>query len=133
MSRRTHRNPLSFAPLFVPDGWPVASLDDMVSRYPGHVYFIHAPKADLVKIGYSRDPGKRLLDLNTASTESLHWIGSIPGSTIDEKALHKEFKHLRAHGEWFKYTIELESRIEDLAEDYEQVQAWFDMHGRMAA
>lgn len=65
----------------------------------GRVYFISG--GGMIKIGYAKDPAKRLSELQTASAIELVLIGSMPGSVALEKYLHKRFSRLRERGEWF--------------------------------
>jgi hypothetical protein len=96
----------------------------------GHVYFILAPKAEAMKIGYSKNPMARFSNLDTGSPEELVFWGSIPGSREDETALHNKFKHLRLGGEWFRECGELLNHIEDLADDnWELNTLIFDSNG----
>lgn len=74
---------------------------DQQSNLPEFVYAIKSISTNFVKIGYSKDPQKRLADLSTASPTPLELIAIIPGSMSDEKALHNRFADYRANGEWF--------------------------------
>lgn len=87
----------------------------------GHIYFILAPKAEAIKIGYSKSPLARFSNLKTGSPEELVFYGSIPGTRDGEIAMHRRFKHLRINGEWFRECGELYNFIEDLAEDYDPI------------
>lgn len=56
-----------------------------------------------VKIGFtSNNPEWRLGQLQTGSSRTLTLIGCIPGTVEDEVALHRRFKELHSHGEWFR-------------------------------
>jgi hypothetical protein len=65
------------------------------------VYFIRNQK-DHVKIGHSKDPRKRLADLQSACSDRLR-LGLIVASwgRLEEQALHKRFGAFRIRGEWF--------------------------------
>ena len=93
----------------------------------GHVYFIVAPKAGAIKIGFSNDPIGRFADLNTGSPEALVFYGSIPETRQFERGLHRKFRHLRIKGEWFQECDALYNYIEDLAEEYEEIQGALDL------
>ena len=72
--------------------------------YPG-VYFILA--GDRIKIGYSQDPRKRLLDMQVGSPVELTLLHVISCPTrshqrLVERQLHEKFAALRVHGEWFR-------------------------------
>jgi hypothetical protein len=67
----------------------------------GFVYVIHAQGCGLFKIGWAKDPAKRIRDLQTASPDALELVGSRPGTLRDEADLHRRFRPLRIRGEWF--------------------------------
>jgi len=81
-----------------------------------YVYFIQAYADGLIKIGFSNDPYKRLAILQCGSPVPLRLIATIAADISLESALHKKFKHLRQHGEWFYPAIELLEYIEKEAE-----------------
>lgn len=66
------------------------------------VYFVQADSSDgYVKIGYSKDYGKRLIDLQISSPYKLTLIALLPGSKVDEGITHEKFSVYRIRGEWF--------------------------------
>lgn len=54
----------------------------------GFVYFIQAEHGGPVKIGWARDPAKRLRELQTGSPHRLVVRATIAGALADEAALH---------------------------------------------
>lgn len=78
----------------------------------GWVYFIRG--GAYYKIGWSRDPGKRLEQFRTGCPFPIELVGKIPGTMADEKSLHAAFEHLRTKppmGEWFSAAPELEALV----------------------
>lgn len=74
----------------------------------GLVYFIQAAHGGPVKIGYTTNLDGRLRDLQTASPYRLVVRHLLPGSTVDEAAMHERFKAARlGGGEWFAPTAGL--------------------------
>lgn len=71
-------------------------------RRIGWVYIIRAGEDGPIKIGWSRTPARRLIDLQGAHSETLWIMGLIPGSMEYEKELHKRFAKMRLRGEWFR-------------------------------
>ena len=65
----------------------------------GKVYFIAAPGR--IKIGYTRQPERRLRDLQNADMEQLTTLAVIEGTRKTERALHERLIHERLKGEWF--------------------------------
>lgn len=73
-----------------------------METHNGYVYLIRNAQAGRLKIGYSNNPAGRLRTLQTGSAEYLELLRFIPGTQNDEKNLHKRFKALRIHHEWFQ-------------------------------
>ena len=77
------------------------------------IYFVRAIDADgnhfgPVKIGWtSKSVAKRKRALELQSPFKLDLLASSLGGQMEEYLLHKHFKHLRLHGEWFEATDEL--------------------------
>jgi len=73
----------------------------------GYVYFIadDSANAEYVKIGFSKNPKKRLSDLQVANPKELVLIGMIELDQVGEKMIHKYLKEntdAYVRGEWFK-------------------------------
>ena len=75
----------------------------------GRVYFID--DGFFIKIGFSSQPQKRIVKLQTSSPFKLTLIGSVPGNKRIEAELHARFRHLKSHGEWFRGEPELRRYI----------------------
>jgi hypothetical protein len=67
------------------------------------VYVIGSPGGLRVKIGTSGDVSRRLAELRNSSPVELEVLWQQTGGTDLETALHRRFKTLRAHGEWFDF------------------------------
>lgn len=68
----------------------------------GHaIYFLECPPFGPIKIGYSAHILKRIMDLNGSNGQETKFLGAIPGSRANERALHQRFAHAHAHHEWF--------------------------------
>jgi hypothetical protein len=65
----------------------------------GKVYFVEC--AGAIKIGFSTNLEKRLLNLNTGAPAKLVLIGAIDGPQILEGAIHAHLDIFRTTGEWF--------------------------------
>lgn len=70
-----------------------------------YVYLIDS--GHTVKIGYARNPRKRLALLQTGNDEPLRLVAAIPGTKRLERELHELFAGDRVRGEWFFPTFEL--------------------------
>ena len=53
--------------------------------------------------------------LATPAPFSVDLIASLPRAGHREAECHKRLSHLRVHGEWFRYTEEVDALIEDLS------------------
>ena len=67
----------------------------------GALYFIRNAHADEIKIGHSRDPAKRLADLQVGCSSLLELIGVIAAPREIEPIVHRQFYEGRIRGEWF--------------------------------
>lgn len=87
--------------------WDEADLERSLGHLEGEdrsgIYFVHSKTTNLVKIGFSREPRARLTNLRVASPCALRMLTVIDGTREDEKRLHKRFRSLRSHGEWFHF------------------------------
>lgn len=83
----------------------------------GHVYFAWQAAAGMVKIGYSKNPDKRVKALQTGSPESVEIVFSIPGTMAQEKRLHRLLGSDRHRNEWFKPT----EKMSEIANDVQQI------------
>jgi hypothetical protein len=85
----------------------------------GRVYFIQAKLGGPVKIGFALDPRRRMRELQTANPFPLALVAYVAGDTTLERELHERLDELRAHGEWFHPSDEIEEEINRLlAERY---------------
>jgi hypothetical protein len=69
------------------------------------IYFTQDTLTKAIKIGYSKNPEKRLNGLQSASPSPLLLLGKIHGGLEHESAFHEKFEQFRLHGEWFSGDI----------------------------
>lgn len=67
---------------------------------PPSVYFIRGGAR--IKIGWSKDPKKRLSHLVTGSSEALELLAATGGGADDEQHVHQAFRHAHVRREWFR-------------------------------
>jgi Meiotically up-regulated gene 113 len=67
----------------------------------GAVYFIRNAREDTIKVGHSRDPRKRLSDLQVGCSSQLELIGVIAAAPEIEPIVHQQLREGRIRGEWF--------------------------------
>lgn len=67
----------------------------------GSVYFILNPQSLSLKIGHSRDPDRRRLQLQTGNSARLEIVGLLAAAREIETLAHEEFADLALEGEWF--------------------------------
>lgn len=72
-----------------------------------HIYLIQNLETSKYKIGVSKNPKKRLKQLQTGSGEEIKLIHEFKSNFPRkvETALHNRYGHLKAHGEWFSLTL----------------------------
>lgn len=75
------------------------------------VYFVQC--GELVKIGTTKNPKRRVSALQIGNPSSLNLIFHIPGDVTVEKSLHERFSAYRKSGEWFRVTGELRAFIDE--------------------
>lgn len=78
-----------------------------------YLYFIQC--ADVVKIGVASYPQDRMKRLQTGAPAPLVLLASIPKAGHREAECHKRLAHLHVHGEWFRYTSEVNDLIGELS------------------
>jgi hypothetical protein len=66
------------------------------------VYFVRAGDDGPIKIGYAREPQRRLNAMQADNHMQLHLLATLPGGPELERALHYFFAPLRVRGEWFR-------------------------------
>jgi hypothetical protein len=69
------------------------------------IYFISNATTGAIKIGYSKNPSKRLFGLQTATPDQLSLLGVIQGGLEHEAGYHERFASHRLQGEWFSKAI----------------------------
>lgn len=86
------------------------------------LYFILSPSRNLIKIGRSSQPFTRLTTIKTEiGWDDLEIVKIISNCGLNEKSLHKQFKHLnhrfetngKINTEWFKYNDEIKKYIDN--------------------
>lgn len=82
-----------------------------------YIYVIGPENEDIVKIGFSKHPQKRLKQLQTGHAVKLmlYYEFSINNAHVREmeKILHQTLQHLCSSGEWFKISAkDAESEIQ---------------------
>jgi hypothetical protein len=86
-----------------------------------YVYIIKNDK-NKYKIGRSKNPSKRLKQLQTGNNSKLYLIATALGDIHLEKRLHKMFFYSREVGEWFNLSEDtLKALIEYLSDRYETI------------
>src|SRR5262249_10864231 len=71
----------------------------------GVIYFIQNTVSKAIKIGYSKDPRKRLIGLQSTTPDRLELLGYIHGGLEHERCYHDKFEEYRLQREWFKPII----------------------------
>lgn len=71
------------------------------------IYLIKSLNEGVYKIGVSKNPNKRLKEVQTGNpspVEILHLYETENAYKV-EKSLHNRYSHLNTHGEWFELSI----------------------------
>ena len=67
------------------------------------LYIIQSDVTGMIKIGRSKNPEKRLKQLQTGNPNRLKLIATFKGQGWKEKLIHEDLKRWRKKGEWFSY------------------------------
>lgn len=78
-----------------------ASLPALARSAATRLYFIRVGFSGPIKIGVSRDPDRRLVQLQCGSAARLVLLGSVPGGFADEAVAHRHLAAHRVQGEYF--------------------------------
>lgn len=65
----------------------------------GKIYFVSAPGR--IKVGFTKQPERRLTQLRTADMEPLEVLAITDGTRDDERGLHEYLQSHHLRGEWF--------------------------------
>ena len=86
----------------------------------GFLYLIRDEFTGYIKIGISLNPNKRIKQLQTGNSNELTLIYSIQTEYYIklESTLHRHYKHLNIHNEWFDLTINELNDIESVIQRY---------------
>lgn len=68
-----------------------------------NLYIIQSNNNGLIKIGRSKNPQKRLKQLQTGNPNKLKLIYTFEGEGWREKIIHERLSYYRLEGEWFDY------------------------------
>ena len=68
-----------------------------------YLYFIQSDLTGMIKVGRSKDPQKRLKQLQTGNPNRLKLIASFREKGSEEKYLHEVLNNYKQKGEWFSY------------------------------
>jgi hypothetical protein len=75
------------------------------------IYIIKCNITNNCKIGFSKNPLKRLKELQTANASTLSLLFTVDGSIFEESYLHKYFHSYKVQGEWFNIPFLLDPEM----------------------
>jgi hypothetical protein len=84
----------------------------------GYIYCISDGYKKAAKIGFSRNPQRRLAQLQTASATVLELRGVIPSIRLFESFMHNIFRDRHIHGEWYDNSDEYVSDIFAISKEF---------------
>lgn len=67
----------------------------------GYIYYADSLASGLTKIGFSRDPARRMKELERDCGERMKIIWTAPATMLIEHRAHCELRQYRKYGEWF--------------------------------
>ena len=75
----------------------------LINKLRDDLYIIQSDNFGAIKIGRSKDPQKRLKELQTGNPNKLKLIATFKDKGWLEKILHEKLAKYRLNGEWFSY------------------------------
>lgn len=75
-----------------------------------YIYLIQSLENGYYKIGVSKHPQQRILELQTGNSSKLKLIGVHQSKFVNqiERALQRRYEYLRKEGEWFDLSLQEE-------------------------
>jgi|LSQX01.3.fsa_nt_gb hypothetical protein len=92
------------------------------NQFEGFVYFVQCKDTKRIKIGYSKNPNKRIYDMNIGSSGELNLLAKIPGNIDLEEIIHRSMNHYNVKGEWYAPNDELIGCIKRIIEYQKDVE-----------
>lgn len=80
------------------------------------VYLIECEENKTCKIGFSKNPEKRIRELRTSNSHDLNLVYCVPGDRHLENTLHTLFNEFRLNGEWFKIDQSIIDKFKNLSD-----------------
>jgi hypothetical protein len=78
----------------------------------GYLYFLQGHSTRAVKIGFSNDPPRRLMEVQRYSAECLRLVAARCALSCEEQDAHFVFRRSHLHHEWFRPTKEVLACVE---------------------
>ena len=78
------------------------------------IYLIEAGDNQFLKIGFTKNPGKRLSTLQSGNPLTLCIVSLVKGDKQLEARLHKKFAKGKVRGEWFLYSVAIVNEFKNL-------------------
>lgn len=75
------------------------------TKQTGFIYVIWAKGTSLFKIGHSFSPESRRREIQTSNGHKVQIVFQHPGTSFQEKLIHKQFDEYRTEGEWFSFPL----------------------------
>jgi hypothetical protein len=94
----------------------------------GYIYLIHAEGSNYYKIGKTKAPDRRLLQIAPQMPFTCKFIRVWHSNfmSLAEKYLHQRFKQFRANGEWFEFSCKELEEFFDRSMEYQIRYAYSD-------
>lgn len=72
-----------------------------------YVYLMQDKITNLLKIGYSENPHRRLYEINHGGASEVILLEYFIGSKANELIIHSKFKNVRVKREWFQHDSDI--------------------------
>lgn len=92
---------------YAPHNWKERQYQSNEARPGSYVYFIGSGSTQVVKVGISKNPWARIMEIQTSNHEKMKVIATFKTSASSEVDLHSIFAPHRVNGEWFDLPAEV--------------------------
>jgi hypothetical protein len=104
---------------FKPHNWDARQYktdDKLPKGKESYVYFIGISWEGMIKIGFSKNPWARVVDIQTSHHEKMEVLAAFRCKSYSEVALHEILKEYRKQGEWFSLPAKIYVAARDASE-----------------
>lgn len=85
-----------------PEDFPAVDIRDYCPDCCTWIYFVQCGERGQIKIGHSKNPANRVIEMQTGQPLQLYLRAKFAGPFDNEAALHRFYEREHLRGEWFR-------------------------------